>query len=177
MGFYKTPYNRKFNYLHRLWRRNYPAPSPSGIFYKCVSGLSGNGLGLVLAVERTDRLGRVLEGRIVLVHNNLRQYSGARPWNVPSAVLPLDSLLQMISYVALSHCPALRERHKRSLSTVSCRKFQCQVNHTYLRAVAVANYHIIPVLLKVHYRRGCSFYQFKLLLRSVSQSVSSQRQY
>ena len=92
-------------------RGNDAAVATAGILDKGVTGLGDDAVGVLLAVEHANGLGRLLESVVVLVNNHLGHHGGTGLVDATASQLALDGLLQVITDVTLGHGTTLGERH------------------------------------------------------------------
>ena len=119
----------------------------------------------------------MLEGCVVRIDNHLRDDGRTGFVDATGGKFALHGLLQMITNVALRHGATLGERHCGRLSVVVVGVFKREVHHAHLRAVSVADDHVVALFHEVHNSSCCILNEFQLLFRIVSEGVASKSYY
>ena len=130
-----------------------------------------------LVVESADGLGGVLEGRVVLVHQNLCHNGGNFLFHSTLGQLVADGVLQMVADVALAHSAALRERHIGLDGLGLGSGGHTKVDHAHLGAVAVGNDDLVALGDQVNNGLCRLGDESELFIRGIAQSVAAESDY
>lgn len=150
------------------------APTTAGVLDEGHLGVLGHDLaGLLLGVERADRLGGVRERGIIGVALDLGDDGGGVPALVTLVHLAADALLQVVANVALGHGAALGQIHGRGADGV-VRRGEGVLNHADLRAVAVGDDDLVALLDEAQKGVSGVVDLLDLLGRGVAQGVAAE---
>ena len=163
-----------FNHVHGLGGGNDAAIAATRILYEGITLLSHDLVSSLFIVERADRLGRMLEGGIVFLHQDLRHDGGNVLLNAAGSQLVADRILQVVADVALAHRAALGERHVGLDGAGFSSRAHAEVDHTDLRAVAVGDDDLVTLLDQIDDGLGGLYDQLQLFVGSFAQSVAAQ---
>lgn len=149
-------------------------PTAAGILDEGHLGVLGHDLaGLLLGVERADRLGGVRERGVVGVALDLGDDGGGMPALVALVHLAADALLQVVANIALGHGAALGQIHGRGADGV-VRRGESVLDHTDLRAVAVGDDDLVALLDQAQQRMRGVVDLLDLLGRGVAQRIAAE---
>ena len=124
--------------------------------------------------ETSDRLGRILEGIVILIHQCLRNNCGNLLVDSSLLQFIFDCILQIDSDISLAHCAAGCQRNLSVLVIGSCQHIHCILNHAYLWSVSVSDNQIMTLFNQVHNYTGSVSNRFPLLFYVISQCISPQ---
>ena len=160
--------------VHRLRGGNDLAIAAASVLDHGVALFCGDLFCRGFVVEGTDGLRRILEGRVVLVDQDLGDDRRDVLLQAAGSQLVADGVLQMVADVALAHRAAFREGHLRlDGASFRCRA-HAQVDHTNLRAVAMGDDDFIALLDQVD-NGLCGFRdQLELFLGGVAECIAAQ---
>ena len=109
------------------------------LFLNYIISLLGLVLSILLRHITADLLGRCIEGLIIRIHTHLRQNGGNRSGIPAGEKLCLQSILNVISGIALAHGTADAHGSRRIINVNTMQLRHCLVNHGNLRPVAVGD--------------------------------------
>ncbi len=132
-------------HLQRLRARHDAAPAAAGVRRDVPAAGLGEALGLLLAVERPDGLGRVREGPVVEVDQHARQQHGDRHRRVQGG----ERALQQVADLPLGGRDQRVQRQRRGLLLAE-RLLQQQ--RADLRAVAVGQHDLVALRAQRQHR-------------------------
>ena len=128
----------QLNYLLGQWRGHDATPAPTGILDDCPSHLLYAAPGLGLGHEPADRLGWVLKGRIITIHQHLSDDRSHVFIDLALIKPVLEVLLERVTDGALAVCAADIQRHLMHAFVLRCNLRAAQ-DKADLGTVAVAD--------------------------------------
>ena len=161
------------NNVDRLRGRNDLTVTASGVLDHRISLFLMDLVSLFLCIESADRLGGMLERRILLIDKNLCHNGRDGLFDSALHQLVADTVLKMISDISLAHRTALRKRHRGFDGACFSSCGHSEVNHANLRSVPVRDDNVVPGFDKINDRRRSSFNEFQLLRGRIAESVSA----
>ena len=122
--------------LDRVRARHHAPPAAAGVGRDVPAEFLRAALGLLLVVERADRLGRVREGLVGGVHQHAREQDGGRDARVDLR----ERRLEQVADLALGHRDQRVERERRGLLLA---ELLLQQQRADVRAVAVGEHDLV----------------------------------
>ena len=136
--------------------------------------LPGHLLSFLFRHERADGLGGVLKGRIVSIHYHLRQHRGDALLKATIQKLLLQSILQIIADIALTHGHAHGQGHHIGRGFLLAIGGEGILDHAHLGAVAVGYHHRVPGFYQIRNGLGGLLYRQHLFRQIFAQRVAAQ---
>ena len=159
--------------IHGLGGGDHLTPATTGVLHHGAATLGHDAVGGHLVIEGADGLGGVLEGRVVFIHQHLRDYGGHVLPEATGGQLIADGILQMVTDIALTHGATLREGHIRLDGAGLGGGREPQIDHAHLRAVAVGNDDLVAGGDEVHDGLSGQGHQLQLLGGGIAQGVAA----